>query len=317
MAELMGRVYDIQRFSVHDGPGIRTDIFLNGCPLTCLWCHSPESQAYEPQVGWFDIRCIGIEVCGRCIPACPKGAISHGNIKTSLVDKKEIQLVQIDRTLCDNCGLCVKACPAKALCMTATEMTIDEVMAVIEKDRSYYNKSGGGVTISGGEPMVQHAFTYELLKTCKEAGLHTCLDTTGFAKWEQYAQILPYVDLFLYDLKHMDSAQSKRIVGVGNELILENARKLAAAGAALQIRFPVIPGLTDSDENLHATGTFCRELGDSVVVVQVLPYHRLGAVKYDRIGKTYQLSEIEPPSDGRMAEIKQLLESYGLQVKIH
>ncbi|HHX74752.1 MAG TPA: glycyl-radical enzyme activating protein [Firmicutes bacterium] len=317
MKKPTGRVYDIQRFSVHDGPGIRTEVFLSGCPLSCLWCHSPESQYYEPKVAWFATRCIGTEVCGQCITACPQQAIALGERVTSPAEKKEIQLIQIDRTLCDDCGLCVAACPARALCLTTTEMTLDEVMAAIEKDRAYYEKSGGGVTISGGEPMVQHEFTLALLTACKEAALHTCLDTTGFAKFELYEKVLPFVDLFLYDLKHMDTKRSQRLTGVPNELILANARKLAAAGARLQIRMPIIPRLNDTEENLQATATFCRELGQAVHLVQILPYHRLGAVKYDRIGRKYKLVNVKAPPDERMEEIKDLLVSYGLKVKIH
>ncbi|NLM45533.1 MAG: glycyl-radical enzyme activating protein [Firmicutes bacterium] len=317
MKEPTGRIYDIQRFSVHDGPGIRTEIFLSGCPLSCLWCHSPESQHYEPKIAWFEIRCIGAEVCGQCITACPQQAVALGKRKTSPVDNKEIQLVQIDRERCDDCGLCAEACPAKALCLTTKEITLAEVMEIIERDRPYYEKSGGGVTISGGEPMVQYEFTLELLKACKEAELHTCLDTTGFAKFELYWQVMPFVDLFLYDLKHMDTKRSQKLTGVPNELILENARKLAAAGAKLQIRIPVIPRLNDTEENLRATAVFCRELGAAVQLVQILPYHSLGAVKYERIGKTYKLVNVKAPDEGRMKEIKEFLEGFNLKVKIH
>ncbi|MDI9462980.1 MAG: glycyl-radical enzyme activating protein [Bacillota bacterium] len=312
-----GRVYDIQRFSVHDGPGVRTEIFLFGCPLECLWCHSPESQSFNPQLAWYEIRCIGTAACGVCLAACPQKAISPGPTKVSPADNVEIQLIETNRKLCDNCGECTRACPSGALEMTNREMTLEEVMEIIERDRRYYSRSGGGVTISGGEPMVQYEFTLALLKECKKRGLHTCLDTTGYSMWSYYEKILPYVDLFLYDLKHMDSDSSVKLTGVPNELILENARKLARAGAALQVRVPIIPGFNDDEENLRETGMFCRELGPAVVLVQILPYHGLGAAKYERLGRKYELTTIEAPSEERMEEIKSFLETFGLQVKIH
>ncbi len=315
--ELVGKVFDIQKFTVNDGPGIRTEIFLKGCPLKCLWCHSPESQAAEAQVAWFEMRCIGVKNCGKCLGVCSVGALKAGSTKYSIVEKTDLQLIELDREICNNCGKCTEICPAKALCMAGTDMTIDEVMKIIEKDRSFYRKSGGGVTISGGEPMVQHKFTTALLKECKSKGLHTCLDTTGFAKWDYYKEVIKYVDLVLYDLKHMDSQTSQEILGVPNELILANARKMAAEGIALQIRIPIIPGYNDSEENLRATSEFCVELGSVVKLVQILPYHRLGTVKYERLQKKYQLEEVKPPTDEHMHFIKGIIEAYGLKVQIH
>jgi pyruvate formate lyase activating enzyme len=201
--------------------------------------------------------------------------------------------------------------------MAGTDMTIDEIMKRIDKDRQFYRKSGGGVTISGGEPILQYRFTKSLLQECKSKGLHTCLDTSGYAKWEYYKDIIKYVDLVLYDIKHMDSGQSRVLIGVPNELILENARKMAIEGVALQIRIPVIPGFTDSEKNLRATSEFCLELGSAVRLVQILPYHRLGAVKYERLQRKYKLKSVEPPSNEHMDYCKTLIESYGLKVQIH
>ena len=317
MNKLTGKVYDIQGFTVHDGPGIRTEIFLKGCPLQCLWCHSPESQAPYPQVAWHEIRCFGVADCGKCLEACPQEALKSGKTIRSEVQKKEIQVVELDRTRCDNCGKCAEACPSDALAMCGVDMTVDEIMARIAKDRPFYEKSGGGVTLSGGEPMLQHQFSTALLRECKEQKYHTCLDTTGYAEWKLFQNILEYTDLVLLDIKHMDSGQSRTLTGVPNELILENARKMAASGTSLQIRIPVIPGYNDSEENLRATSEFCRELGDAVTLVQILPYHRLGLVKYQRLQRKYELESLQPPSEEYMESRKKLIESYGLQVQIH
>lgn len=311
--QVIGRVYDIQRFTIHDGPGIRTDVFLTGCPLSCLWCHSPESQRQTPQLAWFAVRCIGVKDCGLCVAACPKGAVLPEK-KTGNTDKA---LITVDRAQCVLCGKCAEICPAQALCLTGSDMSAAQVMEIIKKDMAYYKKTGGGVTVSGGEPMVQHEFTEALLKSCKRIGLNTCLDTTGFAPWELYRKVLPYVDLVLYDLKHMDANKSKEYTGVTNELILENAGKMAALGLAMQIRVPIIPGYNDNEKNLRATGEFCKKLGSAVRIVQILPYHRLGVVKYERIGKVYPMADINPPSEEHLQSCKELLESYGLAVRIH
>jgi len=315
--ELVGKVFDIQGFTVNDGPGVRTEIFLKGCPLRCLWCHSPESQAPYPQVAWYEVRCIGVKDCGDCLKVCPQGALKKGKVIYSKTQKAEIQIIELDREACDNCGKCTEVCQAEALAMAGKDMTVAELMARIDKDRPFFRKSGGGVTISGGEPMLQNKFTKALLKECKNQGLHTCLDTSGYAKWEHYKDILQYVDLVLYDIKHMDTEQSRVLTGVPNELILENARKMAANGVALQIRIPIIPGYNDSEENLRAASQFCLELGPAVKLVQILPYHRLGAVKYERLQKKYALASLEPPSNEHMDNCKKLIESYGLKVQIH
>jgi len=316
--ELTGMVYDIQGFSVQDGPGIRTTVFLKGCPLRCPWCHSPESQAFHPQLSWISMRCIGTELCQeRCIKACPKGAVEFGPKSKNSVTQEEIQLVHVNRDLCDNCGKCAEVCHPHALYICGQKYTVEEIMKKVRADKSFFDFSGGGVTVSGGEAMSQPAFTIALLKQLKEEGFHTALDTTGFTQWETIKKTLPYTDLYLYDLKNMDSKAHKEVTGVPNEPILENARRLAAAGAKFQIRIPVIPRFNDSEENIRATAEFCASLGnEAVTVVQLLPYHNLGVSKHLRISDVVVM-EATPPSDEKMQHFKDIVLSYGLNAMIH
>ncbi len=313
---IKGHVFDIQRYTLHDGPGIRTGVFLQGCPLRCLWCHSPESCSDAGEIAWMQMLCVGVEKCGECLNACKSGALSKGNEIYSKIAKENIQLIRIDRTACTKCGECAKLCSSKALYLTARMMSVNEVVDIIMKDERYYRRTGGGVTVSGGEPMLQDVFTSAVLKECKSMGLHTALDTSGFAEWAKYEKIMKFVDLVLFDLKHMDSAASLESTGVRNELILENLKKLADWGASIQIRIPVIPGYNDSENNLEETANMCRSLGSSVKLVQILPYHRLGIAKYERIGKSYAMPAVEPPSKSQMEQHKKFFESYGLTVQV-
>ena len=265
--ESVGRLYDIQGYSVQDGPGIRTTAFLKGCPLRCPWCHSPESQLGKKQLSFMSIRCLGVEVCGsRCIKACAKNAIELGKTRKNITDDTEIQMIHVKRDLCDDCGDCAKQCFADALYLCGKDYTVSELLERLLKDKSYYETSGGGVTISGGEPLMQIDFVESVLKKLKENGIHTALDTTGYAKWEVLQRTMPYTDLYLYDLKHMDSEKHRKVVQVPNELILENAQELAAHGKKLQIRIPVIPLFNDDPENIRKTAEFCRKLGDAVLL---------------------------------------------------
>ena len=316
--ELTGKLYDIQGFSVHDGPGIRLTLFLKGCPLRCPWCHSPESQAFHTELNWMEIRCVGIEKCGRCLDVCPHGAVSPGKTKTALDGSGDIQLVTVDRTKCDNCGACAKACTAKALYMCGTDYTVDEIMERVRREVPFFARSGGGVTISGGECLCQPEFTLEVLKRCKEEGIHTAVDTTGFVKWEIIEPILPYTDIFLYDIKGMDSELHKQVIGVPNELILENARRIAANGGKFQIRIPVMPMYSDSVEVFDEIGKLCLELGDAVEVIQILPYHNLGTSKWERLQTSKPVFEVPIPSDELIQARKKQLEDMGLRnVIIH
>ena len=315
--ELTGKIFDIQGFSVHDGPGIRITLFLKGCPLRCPWCHSPESLEFKTQLNWMEIKCVGIGKCGRCLNVCPHDAITPGISKAKLDGSGELQLINVDRSKCDDCGACAKACTAKALYMCGTDYTVDEIMERVRRDVPFFNRSGGGVTISGGECLSQPEFTLEVLKRCKEEGIHTAVDTTGFVRWEVIESVLPYTDVFLYDLKGIDSVMHKQVIGVPNELILENARKIAAAGGKFQIRIPVLPMYSDSPEVFDEIGKFVQGLGDAVEVVQILPYHNLGTVKWERLHSIKTIFEAKPPSDELIQSRKKQLEDMGLNVIVH
>ena len=316
-SKIVGRIYDIQGFSVQDGPGIRTTAFLKGCPLHCPWCHSPESQAFYPQLSWISMRCQGAALCeSRCIRACAKGALELGEQRQDAKTGEMLQMVHVKRDVCDNCGDCAKVCYPKALYICGEDYTVEKLAARLMQDKKFYDRSGGGITISGGEALSQADFTVAILRRMKAEGVHTALDTTGFAFWETVARTLPHTDLYLYDLKHMDSEKHKLIIGVPNEPILDNARRLAAAGKKMQVRIPVIPMFNNDVENIRKTAEFCKELGEAVTVVQLLPYHNLGVTKYLRISDK-PVAEATPPSEAQMQKLKSIMEEYGLPVTIH
>jgi len=313
---LTGKIYDIQGFSVQDGPGIRTTVFLKGCPLRCPWCHSPESQMFPTELNWMQVRCLGTDACGKCLNVCPKGAISIGESTTNAMGEP-ITYPDVDKSICDDCGACANACKANALYMCGEDKTVDEVMHRLLRDQPFFEESGGGVTVSGGECLCQPEFTLELLKRCKEAGMHTAVDTTGFVKWEVIEKVLPYTDLFLYDLKCMDSDLHKQVIGVPNELILENAEKIVKAGGKIQVRIPTIPMFNESKEHFVKYGEFLTKIKDGIDIVQLLPYHKLGVSKHQRLMKKEKIFVAEPPSDQLMQDRKKQLEAYGLTVTIH
>jgi pyruvate formate lyase activating enzyme len=294
-----GIIFNIQKFSIHDGPGIRTTVFFKGCPLRCWWCHNPESQAFEPELVFWEKRCIG---CGACLQACPQGAIP-------LDDD-----VFVDQAKCTLCGACVQVCYAEAREIIGREMTTAEVMAEIEKDIPFYEESGGGATFSGGEPLSQPDFLLALLRACQEKEIHTALDTCGFASWEVLDTVREYVDLFLYDLKLMDDARHCTFTGVSNELILRNLQSLSQQGHDICLRVPIIPQVNDDDEHIRQIGEFAAALLH-LNRVDLLPYHDIAADKYQRLNKAYGLPDARPPSDERIAEIAQILHGFGLRVK--
>ena len=307
-----GLVFDIQRYSLHDGPGIRTMVFLQGCPLACLWCHSPESQSVSGHIAYLPLLCIGGEDCGECLEVCKHSALKKGPKKFSRFIKKEIQVVELNRENCTQCGACAQVCFPKALYFTAKERSLEEVLSVIEKDRNFYDKSEGGVTLSGGEPMVQREFTEAILKECKRRGIHTALDTSGCVEWSGYEKVLPYVDLVLYDLKVVDEEKSKDLIGFSSKMILNNLRKISTMNIPIQVRFAVIPGLNDDEQNISSVVNICKELGTALTKVQILPYHKLGMSKYERIGLEYKLPSIEPPNNETIEVIRQKFEKLGL-----
>lgn len=280
MERATGLIFDIQRFSIHDGPGIRTTVFLKGCPVSCLWCHNPESRSAAPQIAFYKSKCIG---CGRCASACPHGAILE-------------TVTRLDRSLCRVCGACAEKCPTEALQLVGRRVTVDEVVDAVMRDEPFYRTSGGGVTLSGGEPLHQTEFCVELLRACREKGLHTCVDTTGYGTWEKLAALAELTNLFLYDIKAVDMGKHERLCGVGNQVILENARKLVDSGAAVIFRAPLVPGLNDSPEDLRALAEFVLSLpGDQRL--ELMPYHSIGAGKYEALGMEYALPDLEPPAD--------------------
>jgi len=315
--KIIGRIYDIQGFAVHDGPGIRTTVYTKGCPLRCLWCHSPESQCYDYELSYLPVKCTGNEKCGGlCLNACPAGALYTKEPEKSLADDSMITKVEIDRLKCTDCLSCAQVCPSRALVPSGYEISVEDACARVEKDRFFFKKEGGA-TISGGEPMFQFDFTLSLAMKLCEKGINVCLDTTGFAPRGQYLRILPYVNLFLYDIKHMDSDRHKSLTGVPNDLILSNAETIAENGGALQIRVPVIPKLNAGHDNLVKTAEFCAKLGSAVKLVQLLPYHSMGKSKYMRLGWPYKLKNVDPPDDGFMEQALELFSSRGLPAKIH
>ena len=295
-----GIIFDIKKYAVDDGPGIRTTVFFKGCPLRCWWCHNPEGQAQAPELMYRRMRCIR---SGECARNCPRKAISYSKGR-----------IYIKRSDCDLCGICSQKCPTEALTIVGKQRNVEEIMKEVSKDAVFYEQSRGGITISGGEPLMQLDFLNELLEECKKRNIHTAVDTCGFSPQEAFDRIRDKVDLFLYDIKMIDEEKHMKYTGVSNRLILGNLSRLAENGSEILIRFPVIPGINDGEDNIIKTARFLVSHG--IERICLLPYHRAGIEKYRSLGRTYKMRRTRPPSDESLSLIKEKLETYGLRAKI-
>jgi pyruvate formate lyase activating enzyme len=301
---LKGLIFDIQKFAIHDGGGIRTLVFLKGCPLLCPWCSNPESLAGKPEITFVCNNCIS---CGKCLEICPSDAINR--------DESNGKGLIIDRDRCTLCGQCAKHCYAGAINIIGRYLSVPELMEIIERDRKFYEQSNGGVTFSGGEPMAQPEFLKAALKETQRRGIHTAIETSSFVNWETYASILEHVDLVLTDLKHMDDAEHKRLTGVSNKVILDNLRNISRLDIPVKIRLPLIPGFNDSTRNLEATADFVEQLSH-VQSLDILPYHRLGEMKWGQLGQDYSLAGVEALTLEETEAHIQLFRDRGLKVSI-
>jgi len=299
---LMGLVRGLQRSAVHDGPGIRTLVYMKGCPLRCLWCSSPETLKPYPEILHIKPNC---NRCGRCVEACPRG----------LITLPEGEGIRIERELCTSCGQCVEACPQQALELVGDHMTVEELFREVDKDRPIYRRSDGGVTVGGGEATMQPEFVTAFLKKCQQHYIHTAIETCGYVKWEHWRRILEHLDLVYIDVKHMDPSVHRRLTGVPNELILGNVRRASAIRPTI-IRTPIVPGYNGSDENVLATARFAAGLGENLLRYELLPYHEFGLPTYSQLGIEYGLAHVKPPGDDRMKKLKELVESCGVEAQI-
>lgn len=296
-----GIVFNIQKFSVNDGPGIRTTVFLKGCPLNCIWCHNPESKSGKKEIFYDSRKCIS---CLKCVDLCQNGCHSaDGGLHVYTRDK------------CIACAVCTQNCYADALEAVGEEKTVAEVMEEVMKDKVFYDNSGGGITLSGGEPMYQAEFTYELLKAAKEAGLHTCIETCGFASKENYVKIADYVDIFLFDCKETNTQNHIKYTWVSDELIRSNLALLSSMGKNIILRCPVIPGLNDRDDHFEAIAHIANT-HDGISEINVEPYHPLGGGKAERLGVEYELKSLSFPEEETVQKwIKHISEHTDVCVK--
>jgi pyruvate formate lyase activating enzyme len=299
-----GIVLNIQYYSIHDGPGIRTTVFLKGCPFSCPWCANPESLRVAPEVGWREDRC---KRCGLCVEKCPHAALDPGRDYL------------VDHALCDGCGACVDACPHEALCLFGRRMSAGELLGEVAKDRVFYRRSGGGVTVSGGEPTLQSRFLCSFLDGCRGQGFHTAMETNGHAPWETFQVLADRVDLFLYDLKIADPERHRAACGQTSTLALANLRRLAALqDTRLWLRIAVIPGYNDDSDNLEALRALVGEVreiaGERVEQLNLMPYHALGKSKYTSLDRDYALADVRPPAAAEMERLVGLFSTQGLPV---
>lgn len=297
-----GLIFDIKRYAINDGPGIRMTIFLKGCPLNCVWCHNPESISPEPQKLYTDSKCIA---CGECVKACPKQACELTS-----------QGIVTHSELCRLCGDCAEVCPSEATQISGKYETLENVLGKIEQEVIFFDQSGGGITVSGGEPLYQHEFLLELLKACQERDIHCAVDTSGLSKTEILLKVAQKTDLFLYDLKMMDDDKHKKYTGVSNQKILSNLVELAKTGTEINIRIPLIKEVNDDEENVVESAKFIAALAGKKKTVNILPYHNIAIPKYLKLGQDCDLNGLEEPTEKELQDIVNKFIGYGLKAKI-
>ena len=297
-----GLIFDIKRYAIHDGPGIRMTIFFKGCPLSCAWCHNPESQSSRVQKMYSANKCIGAQDCVR---ACPHQALTltPNGIVT-------------DTDACQLCGACARACPTKAIELSGHEETVEGLMKIIERETIFFDQSGGGVTFSGGEPLMHYKFLVEVLDACGKKGIHRTVDTAGFSKTAILLEVAKRTDLFLFDLKLMDPVKHKQWTGVDNEKILKNLEALAETGVPIQIRIPLVKGVNCDAENICQTAEFIARLPGEKRMVNLLPYHHTASRKHEKLGQTYHSGIMEKPSKAEQQRIVEIFEEKGIQAII-
>jgi pyruvate formate lyase activating enzyme len=297
---MQGLITNIQRFSVHDGPGIRTTVFLKGCNLRCFWCHNPEDMNPYPEIQFFDERCI---LCNACVETCPHGAhVINGNGHT------------YNRDLCETCGECVETCYAKGLIQVGEWMDVEQVIGEVMADEPFYKTSGGGVTLSGGEPLLQIDFVRAVFEICRHEGVHTAIETAANLPWARFESVLPLLDLVMMDIKMMDSDKHQRSTGVPNQRILANAAKLGHGPTPLIVRTPIIPGLNDTAEDIAAIAGFVADF-PSLEYYELLPYHPMATSKYRSLDQEYDAADLKPPTKALMAELAEIASQTGIPVR--